>query len=138
MSLAYLVDTNILAEPLRPRPSKAILDRLRAHQHEIAVAAPVWHEMLFGYHRLAESTRKRALGDYLFGVVQSAFPILAYDEPAAAWHSAERARLAAIGKTPPFVDGQIASIARVRGLTLVSLNVSDFDGFEGIEVGDWS
>jgi predicted nucleic acid-binding protein len=43
---------------------------------------------------------------------------------AAEWHAAERARLAALGKTPPFVDGQITAIAYANSLTLVTLNSS--------------
>jgi tRNA(fMet)-specific endonuclease VapC len=38
-------------------------------------------------------------------VVAPTMPILPYDEQAAEWHAAERARLAGIGKTPPFADG---------------------------------
>ena len=50
----------------------------------------------------------------------------------------ERARLAAIGKTPPFVDGQIAAIAAFNDLILVSANVSYFASFEGVRVENWS
>jgi len=54
-----------------------------------------------------------------------------------AWHAVERARLAARGETPAFVDGQIAAIARVHDLTLVTFNVSDFRRFDGLAVVSW-
>ncbi len=64
-------------------------------------------------------------------------PILDYDRAAAEWHASERARLAAKGETPPFVDGQIAAIARVHDLMLVTFNAGDFKRFEGIRVLTW-
>jgi predicted nucleic acid-binding protein len=42
-----------------------------------------------------------------------------------------------IGRTPPFVDGQIAAIAVTRGLILVTNNVRDFQHFSGLVVVDW-
>ncbi len=43
----------------------------------------------------------------------------------------------ACGETPPFVVGQIAAIARVRDLTLVTFNDGDFRRFEGLRVLTW-
>ncbi|MFN8635054.1 MAG: hypothetical protein U0893_14455 [Chloroflexota bacterium] len=68
----------------------------------------------------------------------AAMRILPYDSAAADWHARERARLAAIGQTPPFVDGQIAAIAVTNGLTLVTANVADFRAFAELIVVDWS
>jgi tRNA(fMet)-specific endonuclease VapC len=71
-------------------------------------------------------------------VVLASFPILTYDEAAARWHGIERARLERLGKPSPYVDGQIAAIARVNELTLVTGNVRDFARFKGLAVADWS
>ena len=60
-----------------------------------------------------------------------------YDEAAAHWHGVERARLEALGRPAPYVDGQIAAIAHVNELTLVTANVKDFKRFSGIEVESW-
>ena len=43
-------------------------------------------------------------------------PTISYDERAAAWHADERVRLEKLGKTPPFIDGQIAAVALTNGL----------------------
>jgi tRNA(fMet)-specific endonuclease VapC len=64
------------------------------------------------------------------------FPVLAYDREAADWHASERIRLGP-AVTPPLVDGQIAAIAMVNGLTLVTDNVVDFRCFEGLRLGNW-
>ncbi|MEA2342426.1 MAG: tRNA(fMet)-specific endonuclease VapC [Thermoanaerobaculia bacterium] len=63
--------------------------------------------------------------------------ILDYDAAAAEWHATERARLTTRGRTPPFQDGQIAAIAFVNELTLVTFNEVDFKRFEGLKVISW-
>ena len=63
--------------------------------------------------------------------------MLPYDDEAAKWHATERVRLEGIGRTPPFIDSQIAAVAFVNGLALVTANVSDFSGFLGLRVENW-
>jgi tRNA(fMet)-specific endonuclease VapC len=136
-SLRYLLDANVLSEAARPRPNAGVLDGMRQHRAETATGAPAWHEMLFGARRLPPSARRREIEELLAGLVDAGLPILPYDTAAADWHAAERARLAALGRTPPFVDGQLAAIARTNGLALVTANVADFRDFDGLPVEDW-
>ena len=137
MSLTYLLDTNIVSEPLRPAPNQQLLKRMEQHEAVIGVASVVWHELLYGMHRLALGGRRSAIEVYLNTVIAPTFAIVPYDTPAAQWHAAERARLVGQGKTPPFVDGQIAAIARVNNLILVTGNTSDFSMFQGLDVENW-
>ena len=71
-------------------------------------------------------------------MVLGSFPILPYDEAAATWHGEERARLDALGRPAPFVDGQIAAIAHITGLVVATTNVRDFTRFKGLTVENWS
>jgi tRNA(fMet)-specific endonuclease VapC len=137
MTLKYLLDTNIVSEPLRPRPHDGTVRRLRRHEDEIAIPSVVWHELRFGAERLPVSLRREVIARYLEEVVLATIPILDYDQPAAEWHAKERARLAASGETPPFADGQIAAIARVNDLILVTFNDADFRRFQGLRVLNW-
>lgn len=137
MSLKFLLDTNVVSEPLRPNPTTTILRRLRRHEGETAIASVVWHELHFGCARLPRSRRKAAIERYLEEVVLASFPILDYGRTAAEWHASERARLESAGKTPPFVDGQIAAIACVHDLVLVTANKADFRGFKGLRIQSW-
>ena len=133
----YLLDTNVLSEPLRPAPNPKILERLRRHQEHLATASVVWHELLFGCYRLPASERRSAIEEYLHNVVAASIEILPYDERAARWHAAERARLALAGRIPPFADGQIAAVARTNDLVLITLDLTDYDGFRNLRVEDW-
>ena len=138
MSLKYLLDTNVISVPTKANPNERVMARLQAHKQEIATATIVWHELLYGCRRLPPSKKRQAIEAYLDEVVLPSIPLLPYDAVAARWHAAERARLEKLGQTPPFVDGQIAAIAAVNGLTLVTYNVSDFTNFQDLTVVDWS
>ena len=102
MTLFYLLDTNVVSEPVRPKPNPTVMEKLRAHQEEIATAAVVWHELLFGCQRLPESKKRRLIETYLHNVVKPHIPLLPYDQIAAAWHAKERTRLVSAGLTPDF------------------------------------
>lgn len=133
----FLLDTNVLAEPTREQPDPNVLRLISEHSGRLATASIVWHELHFGVQRLVPSRRRTALETYLANLAHSDLEILGYDRSAAAYHAAERARLASIGRPMPFADGQIASIAAVSGRVLVTRNLKDFVDFQGIEVVSW-
>lgn len=137
MTLRYLLDTNVISEPLRPQPDVRTMARLRQHGREITIAAIVWHELWYGCERLPPSARRSAIEGYLTQVLAPTVPVLPYHEAAALWHGRERARLAAAGRTPPFADGQIAAIAHTHQLILVTFNTADYVDFSGITLEDW-
>lgn len=137
MALQYLLDTNVLSEPMRPVPDPGVIDRLTEAGSSIATASLVWHEIQFGWLRLPPGKRRRAI-EAILDAMATALVILPYDAGAAAWHARERARLTRTGKPPPFVDGQIAAIAAVNQLVLVTRNVRDFSGFTGLQIESWS
>lgn len=124
--------------PISKRPNPRVLQRLDVDGAECAIAAPVWHELTYGCRRLSRGKRRTALEVYLRDVVRPSFPILPYDEAAAEWHGEERARLESVGRPAPFVDGQIAAIAHVHGLVLVTGNQQDFERFNGLTLENWS
>lgn len=137
MNLLYLLDTNIISEPLRPAPDAAIMANLARWDGQFAIPAIVWHEVWFGCLRLAVSAKRTAIEHYLTEVLRPSVPILPYDSSAAHWHAKERTRLTATGRTPSFADGQIAAIAATNQLTLVTLNGVAFAGFADLRVVNW-
>lgn len=137
MNARFLLDTNILSEPLCPKPHPKVMARWREHHDEAATAPVVWHELWYGCRRLPESAKRRAIEGYLTQVVGPSLPILAFDERAAEWHAVERARLIKAGKTPSYADGQIAAIAATQDLILVTFNTADYAPFRGLKIEDW-
>lgn len=135
--LKYLLDTNIVSETTRAKPNENILKRFKRHKDEIAIPAIGWHELWYGVNRLEPSRKRTILEEFLNDLLATSIPILPYDDRAAEWHAAERARLSRLGKTPAFADGQIAAIAYVNDLILVTLNVSDYASFNDLQVESW-
>ncbi len=113
-------------------------EKLREHGGECAIGAPIWHELRFGVLRLPRGKKRSGLERWLDEVVVATLPILPYDERAATWHAEERARLERAGRTPPFVDGQIAAIAATCGLPVVTANLDDFKWFKGLTTLNWA
>jgi tRNA(fMet)-specific endonuclease VapC len=137
LSLRYLVDTNIVSIAVSSIPHAQVIRRLDQHAGECAIAAPVWHELVYGCNRLAVGKRRSVIERYLMDVVRVLFPILPYDEVGATWHAQERARLVSMGRTVPFIDGQIAAVAYANSLKLVTANTRDFAAFKDIEIENW-
>jgi tRNA(fMet)-specific endonuclease VapC len=127
----FLLDTNALAEPVRPMPNAGFLRRLRANEAKLGIASVTLHEALYGVERLSEGKRKEGLREYMREVV-TRMHALPYDARAAEWHA-----LDAAGRTMPYADGQIAAVAVVNALTLVTANVRDFRYVEGLRVENW-
>lgn len=137
MGLIYVVDTNVVSEIMRVRPNKNVQQKWQAHVADIAITATTWHELYVGVERMPASLRRDALAKFLLSEIQPVVPILPYDQQAAEWHAIERARLMRIGKTPPYVDGQIAAITAVNHLILVTRNTPDFAYFQSLPVENW-
>jgi tRNA(fMet)-specific endonuclease VapC len=138
VSVRYLLDTNVLSEPIKSHPNEHTIESLSEHDGELATCSVVWHELCFGAARLAASKKRRAIETYLEEVVGAVLPILPYDQEAASWHARERARLSKRGRPPSAADGQIAAIAGANDLILVTANVKDFRRFKDLVVEDWS
>ena len=128
----------MLSALVAPKPSRAVVQRLEQKGLQCATASVVWNELSYGCERLEPGNRKLEMEAFLRDVVLKSFPILPYDQEAATWHAAERARQERVGRPGPFVDGQIAAIAYVHDLVLVTANVKDFVRFKGLQVEDWT
>ena len=136
MVTEFLLDTNVVSELARPIPHRSVLDRLASVERRSAIAATVWHELVFGVERLPPGARRNGLRAFVDEVARR-FPVLPYDRPAASWHARERARLTSTGRGPAFADGQVAAIAVTNDLRLVTRNDGHFADFADLVVENW-
>lgn len=132
----YLLDSNVICEPTKPRPDRAVLRRLAEHEGAYAISAITWHELWFGIGRLGAGRRRNALTAYV-KLLPTQVDILGYDARAAHWHANLRVQEEALGTVRPFADSQIAAVAVTNEMTLVTRNVADFTGIEGLAVENW-
>ena len=135
--MKFLLDTNVISEAIKTEPNKYVLNMMERHQNEITTAAPIWHELKYRCLRLPKSRKREIIETFINDVLLPNIPILSYDQRASDWHAIERERLTSLGKTPSFVDGQIASITAVHGLILVTRNVKDYKDDERLKIINW-
>lgn len=136
LPLRWLLDTNIVSELARAQPAETVMQAFAMHADASAIPMVVWHELLFGVLRLPEGQRKDSLSHFVHAV-PGALPKLAYDEAAARRHAELRAAQQARGRPLAEPDAQIAASALVHGLTLVTRNMRDFHGIEGLKLANW-
>ena len=134
--LRFLLDTNVLSEVMRDVPDRRVASRFGSAIGVSCTAAPVWFELDKGCKLLANGRRRQRLEVALDRIAERLL-IVPYDVAAATWHASEHARLIGAGKTPAFVDAQIAAVAVVNDLVLVTRNVRDFRYFEDLHVESW-
>jgi len=85
MTLRYLLDTNIISEPVRPVPNANVITKLIEAKSTVAIASIVWHEVLLACYRMPDSKRRSAIEAYLQEEVKVKLPILSYTQEAAEW-----------------------------------------------------
>ncbi len=134
MKPLYLLDTNILSEQVKKSPDGKVLEFLEKNESSLATCSIVIHELQYGMEILEDSKKKKILETYIKSI-RDTLPIFEYNTDAALWHAKEKARLTKIGKIPSFVDGQIAAIASVNNLKIVTKNTKDFKIFKVELVG---
>jgi len=135
--LKYLLDTNILSEPARQIPNTKVMDKFQQYDGQFATSSTVWHELLYGVTVLPNSKKKMQLQGYLNMLRDNGLIIIPYDVAAATWLAEQRATLKSQGKTAAYVDGEIAAVAAVNSLTLVTRNTDDFKYFEHLALDNW-
>lgn len=114
-----------------------IMNRLALDSIFSCTSATVWHELWHGVKLLNDGMRKSELESYLNLLIDDGFTILPYCQDAAEWLADERVRLKSEGIIPSKYDSEIAAVASVNQLTLVTRNTDDFSFFHDLSVENW-
>jgi predicted nucleic acid-binding protein len=124
-----VLDTNVVSEPFRPNPSLKVLDWMRAEPlAALFITAITEAELLYGLALLPEGRRRRELERMVLPLVDEDFVgrILPFDSSAAREFAEIAAARRRSGRPVSEPDARIAAIARSRGASLATRNVSDF------------
>ena len=131
--MRYLLDTNVCVVYLNGR-SASVRDRLLATSaEEIAVCSVVKAELFYGAFR--SNNPKRTLE--LQQAFLSRFVSLPFEDESALLAGQIRAKLSSVGTPIGSYDLQIAAIALVNNLILVTHNTREFERVEGLQIEDW-
>lgn len=126
-----ILDTNVVSEPLRPRPEPAVIGWLDAQAPESLYLTSIsLAELLAGIEALPVGRRREAL-EAAFGVqILPLFAgrILHFDDVAARAFALVSRQAQAQGHPVAFADAAIAAIAAAHGFSIATRNVRDFRG----------
>ncbi len=131
--MAFLLDTNVISETVRPRPDTTVLDWIESRSPgDLFLAAQTIGELVRGAWKVREQARREQFERWIEQDLARQFDrrILPLDaSTAAVWGrlmgDGDRA-----GHRPSAADAQIAATAIQHDLTLVTRNVKDFRNFD--------
>ena len=135
MALAYLLDTSVYSQPLKPLPNPNVVSRWQAlGDAPLAVSVIVAAEMRYGL-ALKGSTKLRAAYEAL---LRGRLPVLPVDQAVGEVFAEMKASQQRAGKPVADLDLLIAATARAHGLIVVTLNIRHFALIPDVVVEDWS
>lgn len=123
--MIYLLDTNVVSELVRPRPDPKVRAWL-ASLDEVALSVISIEELVFGIER-APAARRQKLAAWFDDLVDHLVKIEEITPEIARAAGELRARRTRAGRPVTQADMLIAATALVRGWTLATRNVPDFE-----------
>jgi predicted nucleic acid-binding protein len=131
-----LVDTNVLSEPMKPRPDPTVMTWLNLQRwDELFLCTPVLAELRYGCERLAAGRRRDSLAQAIDRIENELYRgrILTFDQTAAAHYAHPAARRDRQGRRIELMDALIASIALAHNAMIATRDIEAFAGL-GIEL----
>lgn len=129
-----LLDTSIFSQPLRRKPVKSALQRWQAvGDDRCAIAAVTVGEIEWGLHY--ENNRLR--WETYAALLENRLRILPTTQAVWSIFAKMKARQRCLGETISDLDLLIAATAKANGLSVATLNTSDFSRIEGLAWENW-
>jgi toxin FitB len=139
--MSFLLDTNVLSEPMKERPNSGVLAWLsQVNEDQVFVSVVTITELRNGVERLTTGKRRERLDAWLRKDLISRFKgrILPVDLRIADTCGGLMARSESIGRPIEARDAFIAATAQAHGLTLVTRNTSDFEPTIKAIISPWT
>ena len=138
--MAFLLDTNIVSETIKPKPEPRVVDWLETQvSADLFLAAQTLGELFRGARKVKEDTRRERFERWIEQDLAQQFEgrVLPFDGPTAALWGRLMGDGDRAGRTPAAADAQIAAVAIHHQLTLITRNVKDFEHFDLKLLNPW-
>jgi len=139
--MAFLLDTNVISETVKPRSEVRVLSWLsKQTADDLFLASLTIGELVRGAHRLQDGKRRGVYERWIENDLANQFKdrILPFDRGAAVIWGEIMGDGDRTGRTRPAADAQIAAVARRHSLTLATRNVRDFQAMGVMLFNPWS
>lgn len=127
--MSFLLDTNTISEPTRPRPDRAVTDWLATQPLDtLFLSVITLGEVQRGILNTADPVRRARLEAWYYDTLFPAYRGRILDvtpQVMTQWASLYQAAKVS-GRTPPCMDSLLAATAAHHRLTVVTRNESDF------------
>ena len=134
--MAYVLDTNIVSEFMRPNPNFETICWAQDHIDDVLITTVTIMELRYGIMKLPEGKRKIKLKSALDAIMKDCKErVLDFDSFSAYLCASLRHKAQSVGRVPQISDCMIAAICKRNDAALVTHNVKDFDYLD-IEVID--
>ncbi|WP_420438515.1 PIN domain-containing protein [Candidatus Poriferisodalis sp.] len=125
----FVLDTNVVSELIRPTPEPSVTAWVAGHaSSSLFLTAVNEAEIRFGVAIMKVGARREAVSAAIDALVREDFAgrILPFDSDAAVAYATLAARRRAAGRPVAQADAQIAAIAAVNAMAVVTRNTADF------------
>ncbi len=136
-----ILDTNVVAEPMKPRANSSVIAWLDQQIAEtLYFTATSLSELLAGIAFLPKGKRRDGLASALTTLLRRLFEqrILAFDREAAVAYALLVSHARAAGHSVSVADAQIGSIARLHGLAVATRDSAPFVAMGIPVVNPWA
>ncbi len=131
----YLLDTDIISNLVKPRPSEKLIARLREiESRELGISVITLMELYLG-EQLAG--RPELIRKFIEDLVLPTVTVIDFDREQAQTAAGIQANLRRIGKPLDWLDIMIAACALKTGRILVTGNLGYYQRISGLTIENW-
>ena len=138
--MKYLLDTCVVSEIIKPRPSENVISWLQnQNEDNLYLSVLTFGEIEKGIEKLAKGTRKNHLKLWVEDDLKNRFHgrILPIDIRIATRWGEIQGQAELSGKPMPSIDGLIAVSGIVNNCTVVTRNISDMEQSSAVLLNPW-
>lgn len=132
-----LLDTNVISEVIKPSPDPRVRQFLR-DASDPWLCSITLHELVYGAERSPDPVRRVKLLEWIARLTgEFVVRTIVVDNEVAERSGRLRALAAAQGRTASIADALIAAAGQIRGLTIATRNIRDFQAFDIPVLDPW-